>query len=1040
MRNQVQAFFTVLFSALLMPVLLHAHNFPSLQFSHLDTKDGLTSNNCTAIAEDRQGFIWIGTSNGLNRYDGYRFQHYYHSSDKNSLVSNDIQAMYCDSHGRLWICTNDGVSCFIPGSNRFINYAKHLPAPMQLKNNSSVRIYEDEQHRIWLCNQVDVIYQINDAMEAVPLKIDIAAFPFFQEIKFGYDNIFRDNSGNEWAFTSGRLYRLNKQTKQPAETIDLSALLHTNIIKMMQGEKGSYLLGTWGAGVWNFDPATRSATPVTQLPKRIFNDLTRWSHEKKSWLLCLEVNYGVYLLDQTTNAIQHYGVTAADPTSLQGTDFHQVFSDSKKNTWICSNAGINLLTMAQHAVEVIPVTDPGTTNYSSYKSGPVFSYLEADSSIWMSKRYVSTFEFDEQFTFKNYYSSLYPLSATKTNTGGYAYYFYKKEDDLYISTDSGLVILNQAKKTTASYNAPQLKGPAQLRTIISFGENELLIRSFSDGLFVFNTTEKKFSHQFSNRDICSTCTALKLTYLFRSTSNEIYVCAAGQYQNFLRYNALTNSFVPVVIANGAQYPLQAADIFGVAEDAEHNLWLASAAGVFIFNPATGSILKRLPEKKEMGSLFRLCFDNAGNLWGNSVSGIWCYTRQAGRWIGFNNDDGLPGSNFEGIIAKRPNGDILAGLEGAVAIFHPGQLFGHSSEPPVVITEASAGDSLVSFPLISGQAKKLLLQPGQNSFVVDFAILNYVNPASSRYYYKLAPLMKEFQLNSNGHINFNGLAPGTYTLYVKGGNKTGIIFSQQDALSITVLPFWYQSGWFRLLCVLAIAAIISAFVKWRIMSVKKQALLKQQIAEIEMQALRAQMNPHFIFNSLNSIENFMMQNEKRLASDYLNKFSRLIRSILDSSRNEMVPVAKDMEALQWYVDLQQLRLNNKFIYQTNVEPLLLQGDFKVPSLLVQPFVENAIEHGLSHSDQNDLYLKVTAVLNNEHIVYTIEDNGIGRQRSAAYNLQNKPHHKSVGLSITTDRLRILNEEAYNENSVQITDLYDPNNQPCGTRVTVKIKAH
>ncbi len=168
-----------------------------------------------------------------------------------------------------------------------------------------------------------------------------------------------------------------------------------------------------------------------------------------------------------------------------------------------------------------------------------------------------------------------------------------------------------------------------------------------------------------------------------------------------------------------------------------------------------------------------------------------------------------------------------------------------------------------------------------------------------------------------------------------------------------------------------------------------------------------MNPHFIFNSLNSIENFIMQNEKRLASDYLNKFARLIRMILDSSRNEVVPVAKDMEALQLYIDLEQLRYNNRFTYKTVIDPALTGGDYRVPSLLIQPYVENAIVHGLSHSEEDGLNLTVMATLENEKIKYVVQDNGIGRAQAAAYNQQNKPYHKSVGLKITEDRINIFN---------------------------------
>ena len=236
------------------------------------------------------------------------------------------------------------------------------------------------------------------------------------------------------------------------------------------------------------------------------------------------------------------------------------------------------------------------------------------------------------------------------------------------------------------------------------------------------------------------------------------------------------------------------------------------------------------------------------------------------------------------------------------------------------------------------------------------------------------------------------------------------------------------------------AIFIAFFIYKTTDAKKnrsEASLKQKIAEVQMQVLRAQMNPHFIFNSLNSIENFMMQNEKWLASDYLNKFTRLIRTILDSSLNELIPVVKDMEALQLYIDLQQLRFNNKFTYHTFIDPQIISGDYKVPSLIIQPFVENAIEHGIAHSEKSDCTISVSATLNNGHLLYTIEDNGIGRQQAACYNKQNKRHHKSVGLTITEDRVHIFNGTVGGKD-IFITDLYGPGNEPAGTSVKVKIK--
>lgn len=210
------------------------------------------------------------------------------------------------------------------------------------------------------------------------------------------------------------------------------------------------------------------------------------------------------------------------------------------------------------------------------------------------------------------------------------------------------------------------------------------------------------------------------------------------------------------------------------------------------------------------------------------------------------------------------------------------------------------------------------------------------------------------------------------------------------------------------------------------------------AELQTQVLRSQMNPHFIFNCLNSIENFVMLNDKRRASDYLNKFSRLIRSILDSTRDEVVPLAKDMEALNLYVELEQLRFDHKFNFKTHVDPVLASGDYQVPALLIQPYVENAILHGLANSDDSNLHLTVTASLDNDTIRYVIQDNGVGRIKASEYNNHNKPHHKSVGLKIAEQRIHVFNgEKKYDP--VRITDLYDHERHADGTRVEITIKA-
>ena len=209
-------------------------------------------------------------------------------------------------------------------------------------------------------------------------------------------------------------------------------------------------------------------------------------------------------------------------------------------------------------------------------------------------------------------------------------------------------------------------------------------------------------------------------------------------------------------------------------------------------------------------------------------------------------------------------------------------------------------------------------------------------------------------------------------------------------------------------------------------------MKQKIAETEMMALRAQMNPHFIFNCINSIDALIQSNDKYNATVYLNKFAKLIRNILDSSKQNTVTLAKDLETLKLYVELEQFRNENKFTAEIKADESLLTDDYKVPPLIIQPYVENAILHGLRNRPDNNGRLLVSVTRNEDYIEYIIEDNGTGR--TANYNTLQKDK-SSYGMQISKDRVQHFNREE--KASIEITDLKN-NGKATGTIVQVHLK--
>jgi hypothetical protein len=216
---------------------------------------------------------------------------------------------------------------------------------------------------------------------------------------------------------------------------------------------------------------------------------------------------------------------------------------------------------------------------------------------------------------------------------------------------------------------------------------------------------------------------------------------------------------------------------------------------------------------------------------------------------------------------------------------------------------------------------------------------------------------------------------------------------------------------------------------------EQSLLKRKAMDLEMQALRAQMNPHFIFNCLSAIDNLIQTSQADKATSYLSRFAKLIRAVLDSSKNNLVPFQKDLETLQLYLEMEKFRCNNKFAYGMNVEPALLHSDYKVPPLIVQPFIENAIHHGLLNKKEGSRRLDITIRLENDHIVYSITDNGIGREKAAGFKERNKPEHRSYGIAITRERIHLHNQNGIDDDLV-ITDLRDEG-IASGTKAVIRI---
>ena len=317
--------------------------------------------------------------------------------------------------------------------------------------------------------------------------------------------------------------------------------------------------------------------------------------------------------------------------------------------------------------------------------------------------------------------------------------------------------------------------------------------------------------------------------------------------------------------------------------------------------------------------------------------------------------------------------------------------------------------------------------------------NERNPAPNsdyKYEYRLNKLSWKSALQNDMAI-FTNLSGGSHTIYYRSINDDKIIHTNSIILEIEKV--WYEKWLYRTIILAAFILSIYVLTRYRKKKNEEKEQLINQLANLEMSVLRTQMNPHFLFNSINSINQYILTEEPAKASDYLTKFSRLMRNILNNSKNQLIPIEEEIKTLVLYMDLENLRYEDMFEYTINIDPSIDTTQNQVPPLLLQPYIENSIRHGLAPSKSKGKGL-ITIEISRENggLKICIEDNGIGIQNSISSNEKKIIKRKSHGINITKDRVDLINKvHKQSQSTVEITDATDKRINNPGTRVTITL---
>ena len=338
------------------------------------------------------------------------------------------------------------------------------------------------------------------------------------------------------------------------------------------------------------------------------------------------------------------------------------------------------------------------------------------------------------------------------------------------------------------------------------------------------------------------------------------------------------------------------------------------------------------------------------------------------------------------------------------------------------------------PLDLTQSKNLSLDYTQNQLRVVFKAKGYNHRGNITYNYRLIGLNDEWVSAeySNNSVDYNALEPGTYTFEVQAIREK-LYPSEIQRFTLTIHPPWWKTWWFYLAAFLIIAGSLYLYIRRLFTRQRRELQLQNELGNSKLTAIKSQMNPHFIFNSLNSIQDLVLQQDQDKAYTYIGKFAKLVRQVLSFSDQDFIEVEDEITMLKLYLELEQLRFKNDFSYSIDHQNV---QDLSVPPMLIQPFAENALKHGLLHK-KGDKKLSIEMHIQGEILKCIITDNGIGRSRSEEIKQRQNRTHKSFSVQGTKDRFDILQKQFGGDLGLEFLDLMSKNGEAKGTQVTLSI---
>jgi ligand-binding sensor domain-containing protein len=998
--------------------------------------------------EDSRGFIWIGTWDGLNKYDGYDFIVY---NTTNGLSNPTINSLIEDEEKNIWIATDEGLNLLDRNSGKIELLLHRNDRTTSLKNNQITHLFQDSKGYIWISTA-------NGLSRYDKNQKSFTCFNFYErDADSSFTNyvsrVKEDGTGRIWIATHRGIHCFDPSDNSFKEfrmdtMVQASENRKSNYIQDLIIDKDNRIYAATLNGVFVIDPGSSAF-------QNIFPEDVKQNHLSgkqvnallldKKGQLWIGTSQGLDVYDPATKSFSCYK-SGGNITNLSNEDIRCLYQDRSGTIWIGTYKGLNKVDMSPSRFAHIR-HEPDNPN--SLADNIVYSILEDDESkLWIAT-YGGVNILDrnsEKFSLlisdpKDPQS----LSSNKIRTisldsSGY----------IWVGTESDGInrIDRKTGKIKRYYNDPGDASSIAENNILTCyvdSKGRIWIGTVSKGVSIFNPADGSMQLLSSGRLSRARLSDNRIWSIFEDRDGYFWLGTSHglnrispDLQNAEVY--LNDPANPNSISNNR--------ILSIFQDEEGIFWIGTiGGGLNRFDPVSG-LFKIYTEHNGLPNnvIYSTLEDDSGNLWITSNRGISKFSKQSETFVNYDTKDGVQGNEFNaGAYFKNSQGEMFFGGMNGINIFHPEEITRNMVPPKMVFTGVWVLNDLQAIDIENGEI--LRLRYNENFFSIEFSALDFTNPSKNLYKYKLENYDQEWVIAGadNRKADYRKVDPGSYRFIVTGSNNDGVWNQEGISLTVIIRPPWWKNWIFRLSIFLVMVALLWSVIILRIRTIrrkhsveKKMLAIEKQVFELEQKALRLQMNPHFIFNSLNAIQNFVLANDTDKAVNYLAKFSHLMRMILANSTASLITLKDEMKALTYYIDLEKLRFDDRFDYAIFRDPAIDEEFVEIPPMLFQPYVENAIIHGLVNSPNRGRLEIAIRLINSATLLCSIKDNGIGREKAIEIRNRSGIKRQPKGMMITQERIEIFNRQNRKNFSVKITDLKDDEGKPSGTLVEFTIQ--